>query len=66
VGAVSIGKPGGAHVDHPGIMERDDGQQRQVCGYRHSYRTMASESRSHGLKIRGLKASEHAPTSLPD
>lgn len=55
VGAVSIGKPGGAQVDHPGITEHEHGQHRQVRGYRHSYGTMAPESRT-----RWLKTSEHA------
>jgi hypothetical protein len=57
VGAVSIGKPLRSEVDHPGIMERDHGQYRQVRGYRHSDGATAAESRS-----RGLKTNEHGNT----
>src|SRR5713226_6484555 len=66
MGSVSIGKPIRAQVDHPGIMEHEHGQHRQVRGHRHNHRTMASESRTHGLKTRGLKTGEHALTTLPD
>ena len=43
-----------AQVDDPGIMEGEHRQHRQVRGHRHSYRTMAPEPRT-----RGMKASEH-------
>src|SRR5258708_8864542 len=66
MGSVSIGKPIRAQLDHPGIMEHEHGQHRQVRGHRHNHRTMASESRTHGLKTRGLKTGEHAFTTLPD
>ena len=54
MGAVAMGKPGGAHVDDPWTMEYDRGEHRQVRGHGESDGTVTAESGS-----RGLEAGEH-------